>query len=236
MREFTNLLWPEEPFGADLRPFGNPTPMVAAFAVDWATDGRPAAAAVAYLRGKRAGTVEVSAATLNPGFVAVVPETDGDVGAIADWFDRALVRARVKAHLLAGHDLQDTLTPMKKLVDVPMAGVTGVANCWADRPATARTAKVARMLDTALDLPDPLEAAARLGTTILGPVEPIIWPRGTHEQSHTAFRCAARALAIGLAAARHTGSYRWADELNVPTALAHAAWDIFDLDPVAAVG
>ena len=75
MRDYTNLQWPEAPFGAEQRPFGRRSPMLAAFALDWANpeDARPlpVAAATVYLRVRRHGPHGISDNGLSIGFRAV---------------------------------------------------------------------------------------------------------------------------------------------------------------------
>lgn len=227
MREYTNLLWPEGPFGADRRPFGKPSPMIAAFTVDWTAQDLPAAAAAAYLRVKRAGTVEVSPVTMNPGLVAVAAEEQADPLRIVGWLDRGLVRARRHATVLAGHNLADTLTAASTLVDKPLAGLTGVAASWAVRGNKERG--TARMIDTASSLDDPQAFAQRLSAP-LRRATPAVWPQTAETQTDAALSCLVRCLAVGLAAAWQVEAYRWdlsGGPLSVERAVAHAAWDTF---------
>lgn len=227
MREYTNLLWPEGPFGADRRPFGKPSQMIAAFTVDWTAQDLPAAAAAVYLRVKRAGTVEVSTVTMNPGLVAVAPEEQADPLRIVGWLDRGLVRARRHATVLAGHNLADTLKTARLHVDKPLAGLTGVAASWAARSNKERG--TARMIDTATDLDNPQAFAQRLSAPLCR-VAPALWPHTAQQQTDAALSCLVRTLAVGLAVAWHVDAYRWdpsGGPLSVERAVAHAAWDSF---------
>ncbi len=97
MRDYTNLDWPETPFGADQRPFGHRRDMLAAFAFDWATPRArwPRAVATVYLRIRRHGNAQkVNAQTLPVGLRATVVEDPADAPDLMAVADRALTRAR----------------------------------------------------------------------------------------------------------------------------------------------
>lgn len=141
MRDYTNLQWPEAPFGAEQRPFGRPWDMLAAFAIDWA-DGAsglrevPVVAATVYLRVRRHGSAyDISGDTLQIGFRATVLDHVAETPDLLAVTDRALTRARRHAVILAGHALGQGLARMTLLSTVPLRGAAG----WPRRGPTGRS-------------------------------------------------------------------------------------------------
>lgn len=229
MREFTNLQWPEAPFGADQRPFGHRSDMLAAFAVGWAhqpdTGLLPVAAATVYLRVRRHGSpIGIDAGTLSIGFRAAVIDNPGDLPDLLGLVDRALTRARRHAAVLAGHRFAEDLIRMTALSGVLLRGVAGVQGGWANRQDKGRG--LALMVDTAID-------AADTGAELDMPLDPLPAPI-PHDRAccATAARAVlARCLAIGLTVAVHTGRYRWEGTFRVTDAIDRAAWDVLALAP-----
>lgn len=223
MRDYTNLAWPEGPFGAVQRPFGKPAEMVAAFAVDWGRqpDPLPAAAATVYLRVRKHGQpLSVSGDTLSIGFRTTVAEDPADVPELLAVLDRALSRARRHALILAGHDLAGDLARMLDLSPAPLRGVVGVASAWETRHTRQRG--MALMCDTATDAHD----TARVLNLPIDPTVP-------EEESTCAGRpraVLARCLAIGLTAAVHAGRYRLEGTFPVHETIERTGWDLFS-DP-----
>lgn len=227
MRDFTNLQWPEAPFGADQRPFGRRSPMLAAFALDWASPEDagpiPVAAATVYLRVRRHGQQDVSDDGLSIGFRAVVIEDFADVPHLLALTDRALVRARRHAAIVAGHDLDTDLSRMAELAPAPLRGVAGARAAWADRAVRERG--VALMVDTAAEARDTgSELNVSLEPrTLAAPPEPFC-------RAAVARAVLARCLAIGLTAAVYAGRYRWEGTFRVTDAIDRAAWDLLSAD------
>jgi hypothetical protein len=129
-RDFTNLQWPEVPFGAEQRLFGKLTDMVAAFAVEWAdrpdAEPLPVSAATVYLRVRKHGTaLRIGPETLSIGFRASVIDRAADVLDLLALVDRALTRARRHVVIVAGHRLGGDLSRMAALSSVPMRGAAG---------------------------------------------------------------------------------------------------------------
>ncbi|MGC9665970.1 hypothetical protein ACNTMW_05365 [Planosporangium sp. 12N6] len=228
MRDYTNLQWPEAPFGADQRPFGHQRDMLTAFALDWTAPsdaGRlPVAAATVYLRVRRHGTVyTVGEESLSIGFRATVIEDPAEVPHLLVLTDRALTRARRHATILAGHRLDDDLTRMASLSAVPLRGTAGVLAAWAHRRVKERG--VALMVDTAAEARDT-------GTDLdmsLDPVPELV-PDCPACAAWVARRVLARCLATGLTAAVHAGRYRWEGTFRLGDAVDRAAWDVLSAD------
>lgn len=224
MRDYTNLLWPEEPFGAERRPFGRHRDMLAAFAVDWAPrpdgDPLPVAAATVYLRVRKHGTpLAVDSDTLAIGFRAVVVDTADDVPLLLGVVDRALTRARRHAVIVAGHTLADDLVRMATMSPVPLRGAAGVAAAWVNRGVRERG--IALMVDTAAE-------AADVGADLAMATAPIpaAFPDSPGCGAVLGRTVLARTLAIGLTAAVHAGRYQPADTFRVGRIVEREAWDV----------
>jgi len=216
MRDLTNLSWPEAPFGAAQRPFGQDARLVAAVTFVWASaaDGgrMPTGTAVSYLHVRRTGTLHIGDTGYSFGFRATVVDDQAEVPELVTLSDRALVRARRHAVVLAGHDLDRDLERLPGWSQQRLAGVTGVREAWGDRMVKGRG--LAQMFDTQLDRTDvavcldpPLDQD-NAPTDGLGLVE--------------------RSLAIGLAAACRLGLLAWGGSFRVREAVAEAAWDLVD--------
>jgi hypothetical protein len=221
VRDYSNLAWPEGPFGAAQRPFGRPTEMVAAFAIDWARRPGllPLAAATVYLRVRKHGQpLSVSSGTLSIGFRAAVIEHPAEVPDLLPLVARALTRARRHALILAGHDLATDLTRMTGLSPAPLRGVAGVASAWADRRVRQRG--MALMVDTSAEARDTSR-----GLNL--PVDPASAPESTESCAGLARAVLTRCLAIGLTAAVHTGRYRLEGTFPVHGTVERAGWDLF---------
>jgi hypothetical protein len=226
VRDFTNLAWPEVPFGADQRPFGAASDMLAAATVEWAPqrDGEPVPVAVTtvYLRARRHGSVhEVDDDSLAVGFRATVAERPGDLPALVGVLDRALTRARRHAIILAGHRLDADLSRLQELSEVPLRGADGVIRAWAQRDTRERG--VALMIDTAVEAHPVADA---LGFTLAALPAPI--PNTPSCAGALAREALARCLAVGLTAAVHAGRYRWEGSLRLGHVIDRNGWDLFD--------
>jgi len=233
VHDYTNLQWPEAPFGAEQRPFGRHWDMLAAFAVDWAPspdadDLAPVAGAAVYLRVRRHGTAyDISGDTLSIGFRATVLDDPAEVPPLLAVLDRALIRARRHAAILAGHDFGRDLARMQDLSPTPLRGAAGVAEAWADRSTKGRGLAV--MIDTA---DEAAGTGAALDIATAGaPVPMVDGPTGAATAARAVL---ARALAIGLTAAVHAGRYRWEGTFPVAEAIDRAAWDVLSTDPTPA--
>lgn len=221
MRDYTDLQWPEAPFGADQRPFGHHSDMLAAFTLEWAPhEGEtlvPVAASAVYLRVRRHGPAQqVNDLTLAIGFRTVAIENPADMPDLLAVLDRALTRARRHAAILAGHRLAKDLARVAGLSATPVRGVVGVLDAWTDRATKQRG--MALIVDTQdADRPE-LDVA-------LDPI-PAPLPGDPACCAAVARTALARCLAVGLTAAVHTGRYQWEDTFRVADTLDRVAWDI----------
>jgi hypothetical protein len=223
VRDYTNLQWPEAPFGAQQRPFGQHRDMLAAFAVDWTGPDAgllPVAAATVYLPVRRHGTAhQVGEQSLSIGLRATVIEEADEAPNLLALSDRALTRARRHAAILAGHHLDNDLTRMGALSTAPLRGAAGVLAAWANREVKERG--LALMIDTAAE-------ARSSGVELDTPLDPV--PEAVPNCPGCAARLArcvlARCLAVGLTAAAHAGRYRWEGTFHLGDTIDRAAWDL----------
>ncbi|MDG4797185.1 hypothetical protein [Micromonospora sp. WMMD1082] len=228
VREFTNLQWPETPFGAEQRPFGQHWDMLTAFTLEWTgrpeDAGLPVASAAVYLRVRKHGAAHLIADdTLSIGFRTVVIEDAAEVPDLLRLTDRELTGARRLGVILAGHRLSDDLTRMNILSGVPLRGAAEVLSAWANRAVKQRG--VAVMVDTASE-------ASATGADLNMPLEPVPEPVPTCPAcaADVARRALARCLAVGLTAAVHTDRYTWEGTFRVADAIDRAAWDVLATD------
>lgn len=218
MRDFTNLAWPETPFGANQRPYGRRAHMLAAVDVIWGHEsGRPIprCASVVYLRVQPTCTLSVTPVVLPIGFRATVLETTTDLDELLEVFDRALVRARRHAYLLAGHRLERQLNGLALLSPVRRPGIaTVLATSWSD----VRARGMARLHGISDDLTN---AAVDVDLD----TEPSLDDRSAVTIAAEAL---ARCLAIALVAGRHAGLVEWDGTFATRQAIAAAGWDVLD--------
>lgn len=224
MHDWTNLQWPEAPFGAEQRPFGHHADMVTAVALDWTdrpdTGPLPVAAATVYLRVRRRGSAEeVRADTLPIGFRVTVIDDPAEVPGLSAVLDRALTRARRHAAILAGHALGDDLARILALSSAALRGAAGARAGWADRAVSQRGMAV--MVDTAAE-------ASTTGAALDVAVTPsrLSTSGGPGWSAAAARAVLARCAAIGLTAALHAGRYRWEGTFGLSEAIDRAAWDM----------
>ncbi|WP_148083734.1 hypothetical protein [Micromonospora sp. Llam0] len=228
MREYTNLQWPQTPFGAEQRPFGRHWDMLTACTLEWSgrpeEAGLPVASAAVYLRVRKHGTAQhIADDTLSVGFRTAVIEEPGEVPDLLRLTDRELTGARRLGVILAGHRLSDDLTRMNALSTVPLRGAAEVLSAWANR--TVKQRGVAVMIDTAAE-------AAATGAELDMHLEPVSVPVPTCPTcaSGVARSALARCLAVGLTAAVHTDRYTWEGTSRVTETIDRAAWDVFTTD------
>jgi hypothetical protein len=216
--DFTNLAWPETPFGANQRPFGTKAHMVAGFGVEWdpeaLADGRHLLRSVStvYLRVTPARPLPVSPATLPFGFRVCVASGSGDGEQLIDTFDRALVRAHRHAAVLAGRSIGTELGYVLTLTSRRRPGLLGVRRASV-APTKARG--MARIVDTC-GQPDENRFDIDLYT-------PLAADDGPTTVATQALR---RSLAVALTAASERRLMSWQDTFMTTEAVACAAWDV----------
>lgn len=232
VREYTNLQWPETPFGAEQRPFGRHWDMLTACTVGWT--GRvvdralPVASAAVYLRVRKHGAAHhVADDTLSIGFRAAVIEGPAEAPELLKLTDRELTGARRLGVILAGHRLGRDLSRMSTLSSVPLRGAAEVLSAWADRAVKQRG--VAVMVDTASEA----DATRAELDTQLEPFPELI-PDCPVCAAQVARRALARCLTVGLTAAVHAERYVWQGTFRVADAIDRAAWDVLAVGADAA--
>jgi hypothetical protein len=224
VRKFTNLQWPETPFGAEQRPFGQHWDMLTACTIEWAgqvdAEALPVASSAVYLRVRRHGAGHrVTDETLSIGFRTVVIEDAAEVPDLLNLTDRVLIGARRLGAILAGHHLDGDLTRMNTLSAVPLRGAAEVLSAWANRAVKQRG--TALMIDTALE-------ASAAGAELNMALDPVSerMPDCPACAADVARRALARCLAVGLTGAVHAGRYTWEGTFRVRDAIDRAGWDV----------
>jgi hypothetical protein len=251
VREYTNLVWPDTPFGADKRPFPRKVHLIAATAVQWATDRErlvPAATALVYLPVRRSGSSPLLPETLHVGYrVAVIddPCQSSDVAALIDGH---LVQGRRHAAALAVHGWKEDAAVLRTWAAGQAPGITAAAEALASQEAAERG--TARLIETSRDIEhaSPLlpDACHRHGLDItlgdgglLSPAE----IQAAYEQLAAApgarsGQCDRAAQALGLSAlcqglatallaGEADGRCTWSPQFPVSQVLGNVAWDAF---------
>lgn len=235
MRDFTNLQWPEEPFGADQRPFGRRQDMLAAFTFDWALvdDHKlPVSASVVYLRVRKRGTaLQVDDDTLAIGFRTTVIESTDDLPDVIAQVDRAFTRARRHAAILTGHSFDPDLTRLIQLSQEPARGLCGVLEEWRYRHQQSTSSRELRGLALMIDTQD--EEVRDVGAALDLPLvaAQTTLPDTPAASADRARALLSRCLAVGLTAAVHAGRLSWEDTFRVGLAVEREAWDVLGADP-----
>lgn len=236
MREFTNLVWPDDPYHAGQQLYHKPPPMLAAFATLWIDDDEealPVSAAVVYLRLHRTRPVP-----LDTGFpfgfrVAAAEDAHADRPEMREVVGLDLLQARRHAAVLAGHSLADDLYGWRAAGI--NRGIQAVDLLWPGRSSPGRG--LAHMVDTAHDgehaEEDLRQACIRAGVAPgsashgLAPQQLIADRYASGDTRWLALAAVERALVIALVAGHGTGRCAWSGVLGISQALAAAAWDSF---------
>lgn len=224
VREYTNLQWPETPFGAEQRPFGRHWDMLTACTVEWTgplvEEAFPVASAAVYVRVRKHGVaLRVADDTLSIGFRAVVIGDAAEAPDVLNLTDRELIGARRLGVILAGHRLGRDLSRMSALSPVTLRGAAEVLPAWADRKVKQRG--MAAMVDTATEAST---TGAELDTQLEPVPEPV--PHCSVCGVEVARRALTRCLAVGLSAAMYAERYVWQGTFRVADAIDRAAWDV----------
>ena len=252
MREYTNLRWPDTPFGADKRPFPRKVQLIAATAVQWAADGEhlvPAAMALVYLPVRRAGTRPLLPETLHVGYRVTVTDDPGESPDVVALIDGHLVQGRRHAAALAVHGWDEDAVVLRRWAAGETPGITATETAWAEREAVERG--TARLVETSRDIehPGPLPVACRrhgLDIThgdggLLGRAEiQAAYQQvcaapdaglGEADRDRAAQALGLSALCQGLVTAllagEATGRCTWSPHFPVNQVLANVAWDSF---------
>lgn len=256
MPAFTNMAWPEDPYGTG-QLWRREPPLLAAFSVLWPATGAtvPAAYAVAYLRLHRTQPVDLSEG-VSFGFRAVVAATGGEVPELVRLIDLDALRARRLAKVVAGCCLAGDLRRVGGCAAGDVGrGLRGLADAW------DASDEVHRGLAQVFDLggregyPDLAAAAAGagvLGASVVRAFEPqsrigamasgaagqaASGEPGTEGAKEDRERCAQwlaacateRALVCAVAAGRMLGRHTWDKTLDIGAAMAANAWDCYAL-------
>ncbi|GAA2136777.1 hypothetical protein GCM10009760_16530 [Kitasatospora kazusensis] len=244
MREFTNLSWPQTPYGVDKRPFGRPVRLLTGLSVQWADNGSqavPVAAAAVFLPVHRTATVLVDLPTLHFGYRVLATEGDREAPELVAFLDGVLVQGRRDSAGLAWHSFADDVGALLTYAPGRMPGITAVADGWADR--SARERGTAQLTDTADDSGLSgwsVNAVCRESDLdcptgdngILAPAEIqrlYDSPTAATAQTAEALGCSAlhQALAVALLAGHTRCHIRWDGTLPLGRLARAVAWDSF---------
>jgi hypothetical protein len=243
MLTYTNMAWPEQPYGASQRPFGQAPRLLAAITLDWVKHDDaevPLCASIVYVRLARRDTITLNERAFAFGFRTAHADQPTDWSELVRLVDTDLVRSRVHAQVLAAYGFADYLAALRAAAgEIPVPGVTAVERAWTAREVVQRGR--ARLFDTHQDTtaPEPvgLAAACRnlaLEVDLAGP--------GMSAELHAAYRRTAdpaaaerlalanlrRALSVALVALATLDLYRWDGPPVTVDRLLHAnAWDCF---------
>lgn len=242
MPQYTNLSWPDDPYGTGQQLYRRSKDLLAGFSVLWADDGAqalPVACAVAYLRLHRTHAVSLDPAEIDFGFRAVAVSGSRDIEDLAVVFDLDLLQARRHAVIMAGYSLTDDLYCMDRAVSLTMRGVQAVKDDWPRRDRSQRGK--ARMVDTAGYRAATVENLHQHCDRF--DIAPDSAPGGLAMPSEVAKRCAAlgdpdatqwlaraaveKALVISLIAGRLEYRCTWSGRVDVSASLAAQAWPEF---------
>jgi hypothetical protein len=253
VREYTNLVWPDTPFGADKRPWPRKVHLIAATAVQWAADGEhlvPAATALVYLPVRRAGTRPLLPETLHFGYRVTVIDDPRESPDVVALIDGHLVQGRRHAAVLAVHRWDEDADMLRRWAAVGTPGITATEAAWADRVAVERG--TARLVETSRDIghASPLLPAACQGHGLgithgdggllsLAEIQAAFQQvraapdagldQGDRDRAVQALGLSAlcQGLVTALLAGEATGRCTWSPHLPVYQVLANAAWDAF---------
>lgn len=241
MRVFTNLAWPDDPYGTG-RLYRKVPPLLAAVAVQWIDDGDravPVAASVVYLKLHRTRLTVFDGTAVAFGFRALVIERPDDVEDLVEIINLDLLQARRHAAILAGHSLADDLYGLAAASKVTPRGITAVEQVWHDRDVPHRA--VAQRIDTAHDGATAdadlrqvcINAGIAPGTAACGlALQSVINDHYTRlDQGQTVewFGAAAteKALIIAMVAGQTAGRCIWSAPADIGASLTVHAWDSF---------
>ncbi|MFF0577604.1 hypothetical protein [Streptosporangium saharense] len=241
MRVFTNMAWPDDPYGTGRQVYRRTQPpMLAAFAVQWVNDGDQAllvSAAMVYLRLHRTHPVALDPATIQFGFRCVVPEHTDETGQLITTADLDLLQARRHAAVLTGHSLLADLHRLAKASALLRRGISAVEADWTQRRTTQRN--LAQMIDTA---DTKLAGDDLLHRCLWARIEPHTAPHclalpiafvSKHQQGDPdaqewlALATVEKALIVALTASRLADRCRWVGRTDISQLLAATAWDAF---------
>jgi hypothetical protein len=242
MRQYTNMSWPDDPYGTG-QLYRRTVPLLAAFAPVWVDDGSralPVAYAVVYMRLHR-----TRALLLEDGFAfgfrAVVLDDEDDVEPLVQTFDLDLLQARRHAVILAGYSFLDDLYCMGGAATAVPRGIHAVQEAWPRRDQDERG--TARMVDVSGSEPATIDALRQLcirskigpGTAGHGLARPSAigkrWASLDEPASPRWLAAAAteKALMIGLIAGRSEERYSWEATVDIGACLSAQTRD-FDQD------
>jgi hypothetical protein len=250
MLTYSNMAWPEQPYGASQRPFGQAPRLLAAIALEWAKHEAvevPLCASIVYVRVARRDTIGLDERAFAFGFRTAYADQPVDASALVRLVDTDLVRSRVHARVLAAYGFADQLAALRVAAGrTTVPGVTAVERVWSERGQVQRGR--ARLFDTHQDTsPQPvgLAAACRdlgLEVDLAGP--------GVSAELHAAYQRTANpavaerlalsnlrnTLSVALVTLATLNLYRWDGPVTVDKLLHANAWDCFpNLLPAAPI-
>lgn len=247
MHEFTNLGWPDTPFGADKRPFPRNVHLIAATAVHWAYDTAdvrvPAATALVYLPVSRSGSRQVTSSTLHVGYRVAVISDPGESPDVASMVDGHLVQGRRHATLLGAYRWAHDAAGLEAHATGDTPGITAVTAALAAQGAAERG--TAPLVDVSRD-PNPggplavvcgrhgLDIAFGDGGLLAAEEVQAAYRESISGEDHGGHALRAlglsalcQALVTGLLAGAAASRCNWEPPFRVAEVLRNVAWDAF---------
>lgn len=194
MRQFTNLCYPDTPFGSVGTPWRRTGAWMTGVSVLWGeAGGEPPVimgAAMVFAKVHRTRPLPVSVDLAQFGYRILVPEKLGENDALRKVLDDTLVQARRKAQFIAWHNGADDLHVLRSLPrpdGTPRdPGIESVVEAWGKRDV--RDPSAARCVDSSHDLGP---AGPIADTALAHGLAPMAAFAGTTQQDHAQEVCEA---------------------------------------------
>jgi hypothetical protein len=246
VRETTNLLRPDTPFGSVTNPWQKQTKWLAGISLLWGEAGDEPVlmgTGMVFISVHRTRSRSFSAPLANFGYRVLVPDAMGQTDQIVHQLDTVLVQARRQAQIIAWHNGADDLHVLQQLHRPEgasrHAGVNAVAEAWKQR--TIRDPSTAGCVDTSHDLGP---AGLISDTAVAHDLEPMKSFAGEQQQTSAQEACEAladghaadyvpealigsvlsSALTTALLGGKHAGRLHWEGSVSIYEALEQVAW------------
>lgn len=239
MRLYTNLAWPEDPFGTG-QLWRRALRLIAGIKVYWDDQGNDESFygfAFAYLRVPRVHKrpVMINGEKLGFGFKALGTSCDGEKADLCKELDLDLMQARRHAEAIAGHQLRDTLSRVKNEY-AAIRGVGAIIDEWGEVGSSgehrATICDMAQDNLKAVELEKYSRSMNLLPSKIISREEVDRTANLGGSASVSAWEGAIakmvqEALLVALIGSAHFGFYRWEDPISIKDVLINHTWDCF---------
>src|ERR1700722_3631789 len=167
MHTWSNMAWPDDPYGTGQQLYRRPSPQLAAFTlltVSHDSDSTSSAFAVVYLPLYRRGKVAVTEGTLTFGFCVFSVTDTTEMPDLAAAASLSLMHSWHHAAIFTGLAMDDDIAILRSsAVGQALRGLKAVQQAWVDRSRpTPGTADVFDCATDLLGVPDLQEACRRV--------------------------------------------------------------------------